>query len=183
MRGSRASTLIFRRCMLVQANLCVLARVLVIVYLWMVAGSVRPGCGPPDRRPTPPPIAAKVQEQLRLALFENGCTIDDIHKKIPHGSHGEDPFPPEALLAAREGVTNVVWQQWKEWSPSGEPPVQNIQVRLLGVLLKTLDDPDWEIMHDYERGVRLGVWITMPRTPLTYPDKVRWRIPGQSEAK
>ena len=23
-----------------------LARVLVIVYLWMVAGSVRPGCGP-----------------------------------------------------------------------------------------------------------------------------------------
>ena len=38
-------------------------------------------------------------------------------------------------------------------------------------------------MHGCERGVRVEMGITMPRTPLLYPETVRWRIPGQSEAE
>ena len=73
----------------------------------MVAGSVRLGCAH---------LAVKIQEQW-LALFENGR---DISERSHTGHIGEDPFPLEAFLAAREGITDVVWQHWEEWTPSGD---------------------------------------------------------------
>ena len=37
--------------------------------------------------------------------------------------------------------------------------------------MRRFDDPDWAVMHDYEVGVRLGVGIRMPRTPLRFPER------------
>jgi hypothetical protein len=68
---------------------------------------------------------------------------------------------------------------WK-WIPIEEPLRQNIDFKLLGVLLQGIKDPDWEIMHQYEVGVRVGAGIPLPRTPAVFPEKQKWSLPGQA---
>ena len=43
-------------------------------------------------------------------------------------------------------------------------------------------DPDWEVMREYEIGVRIGAGTQMPRTPAVFAPKTKWALPGQADA-
>ena len=65
----------------------------------------------------------------------------------------------------------MVAQGLSKWITKGPPKVQNIEMRLIGVLLRELGDPDWQVFEDFEVGVRIGVGIDMPRTPMIFGEK------------
>ena len=144
------------------------------------------GLWPPGKRGKHHPLGFKIKEQLRLALAKGDADVDAILHKMAAQSDGKeksvDPFPEEAILAAREGITALVGRELKEWAPISDPLPQNVHVRLLGVLLHGIGDPDWEALKIYEAGVPLGVDSRLPRTPLIFPEKVRWNVPGQEDA-
>eukprot|EP00974_Lingulodinium_polyedra_P045619 4375412-Lingulodinium_polyedra.AAC.1 len=93
-----------------------------------------------------------------------------------------DPFPPKAIEDAKASIRGLVREPLGDWAPIGKVLDQNVDVRLLGVLLHAFGDPDWEVCKSYEVGVRVGVGVRLPRTPLVFPEKVRWNVPGQEDA-
>ena len=144
-------------------------------------GLCSPGLWPPWRRPPSKPLGVKIRQQLKLALFEEGIDVSMMMKAISAGTD-VDPFGDKVTLAARKGLEGLASQELRAWSAAGAPILQNVQVRLLGSLLKLFEDPDWEAMKLYEEGVRIGVGTTLPRTPAVFEEKVKWRVPGQADA-
>ena len=55
------------------------------------------------------------------------------------------PFQQEALASAKAGIEALVKGKVEAWAPVGEPLVQNIDVKLLSILLSELGDPDADI--------------------------------------
>ena len=64
--------------------------------------------------------------------------------------------------------------------PPGEVALpQPVDVLLLGSLLKSFGDPDFEVVTTYARGVPLGVGVDLPRTPAVFPPKLKWALKEQ----
>ena len=109
------------------------------------------------------------EEQIDTkSLIENMCT----------GQLREDPFSQEALASVKAGIGALVKDKVDAWAPVGVPLIQNIDVKLLSILLSELGDPDAEVFAQYECGVRLGVGVELPRTPAVFAEKQHWNVPG-----
>ncbi len=64
---------------------------------------------------------------------------------------------------------------------TGTAQAQPIDVGLLGSALQEAGDPDWQCMEDFEKGVRIGVGVRLPRTPRVFGRKVRWKFEAQRD--
>ena len=80
------------------------------------------------------------------------------------------------------GIESLLASQLSQWDLEDDPLPQHLRVQLIGTMLRAFGDPDWEYFKMLERGVRIGVGVQLPRTPLIFPEKVRWRVPGQESA-
>ena len=68
---------------------------------------------------------------------------------------------------------------------TGGPLDQNVEARHLGRFLKIFGDPDWEVCHDVEIGLRWGVCVTLPWIPSVtsvFSEKTKWNVCGPQEA-
>ncbi len=63
---------------------------------------------------------------------------------------------------------------------SGVRQPQPIEVELLGAYLKACGDPDWSVMKEFRVGVRIGVGVELPRTPVVFEEKQKWSLPEQA---
>ena len=135
----------------------------------------------PWRRHPVSPLGLKIRRCLEKALGNQGHAKETI-RQMSRGILKGDPFPPEVVEQAREDINGLFAAQLAAWKPKAPPLVHSISVKLLGIIMKALGDPDHDIMADYEAGVRLGVGTRLPRTPDVFPEKVKWNVPGQSSA-
>ena len=139
------------------------------------------GLWPPERRSKTTKLGQQIFQQVLLAMRENDSDPEVVLRRIARGGLEADPFPQEVLDDAKAGIVGLVRDHLAAWVPSGVPLSLNIDVKVMGVLLREFGDPGWEVFHSYEVGVRLGVGINMHRTPQVFPEKVKWNVPGQED--
>ena len=145
-------------------------------------GLCSPGQWAPWPRRPAGNFASKVRAQLDLALREDLTDSRKLIERFSAGGVDQDPFSSDTVAAANAGIEALLAGELRAWRPSGTPLPQNIDVRLLSVLLTRLGDPDADAFAEYECGVALGVGVEMPRTPLVFAQKVRWNVPGQADS-
>ena len=99
------------------------------------------------------------------------------------GNVVECPFPSPSTSRLREGLFRVLGARgfWCEPLPADQP--QPILVRLLGGFLRACDDPDWQVLGTFAKGVRIGVGVRLPRTPAVFPSKSRWSLEEQRDSE
>ena len=145
------------------------------------AGLCSPGHWPPWSRHPTSIFGRKVRAQVELTMREEQIDVRNLIENMSSGKVGGDPFQQEALASAKAGIEALVKGKVEAWAPVGEPLVQNIDVKLLSILLSELGDPDAEVFAQYECGVRLGVGVELPRTPAVFAEKQHWNVPGQAD--
>ena len=91
----------------------------------------------------------------------------------------QSPFPTDVVMAARERFEAAVAEV--PWDNGDSGRRHSIEFRLLGRLLKAIQDPDWSVCRSCEVGVPIGVGVSLPRTPAVFAEKTRWSLPGQRE--
>ena len=115
-------------------------------------------------------------------LGQHGVVPEEALKNILAGGLCAPPFPASAVHDARVGLKSLAKGTMDAWEPAGPPQAMLIEARLAGALLQELDDPDWEIFRVVEAGVRIGVGVSLPRSPLVFPEKRKWNVAGQESA-
>ena len=113
------------------------------------------------------------------SLFHDGSLL----ARAASGKLSADPFPPAKTSELRWWIKERLTERGLNTEDRPNDQRQLIGVRLLQALLKDAGDPDWEVLDQYARGVRVGVGVRMPRTPAVFNPKRKWRLPGQEEVQ
>ena len=145
-------------------------------------GLCSPGLWAPWKRDPVGAGGREVGRVLENALASAGLSAKTVATSMARGGLETDPFEAVWATSALDDLIELVRVDYDSLEPLGPPVRQNINFRLLSALLKGVGDPDWEIFREYEKGVRLGVGVNLPRSPLIFPEKVKWNVPGQAEA-
>ena len=144
------------------------------------AGLCSPGLWPPERRKPDTPgaqvFAKTLQQELDL-LGEKQTA--KLFADLAGSKLSADPFPEAGTARILACLTGIADQGYLQSPPKGEPQKQPIRVRLIGALLHAFGDPDAPIFLQYECGVPLGVGKDLPRTPLVFPEKLKWSLKEQ----
>ena len=134
----------------------------------------------PQDRPPAAPFARELLEMSKTYLEEDirdrtegrGSALDFV-LRVAAGKFLECPFQEKYLGKLR------TWIQTRTGATEGDARIaegQAFRLKLIGIILKTLGDPDWGYPEQLEKGVPLGVGIDLPRTPYLYNEKVKWNL-------
>ena len=145
-------------------------------------GLCSPGLWPPSTRAPVTALGETFCEALAGAVKESGVSAAQLLQVAAKEGILHSPFPEETVDRARQGIMRVLHEAGVVWPSCTQSQAQIMDFVLLGKMLRAVDDPDWEIMQDFEKGVRIGVSTAMPRTPAVYAEKTRWSLPGQKDA-
>jgi len=100
--------------------------------------------------------------------------------RLACGRVAEDPFPAEATQRVKASLHRCLEADGNPvmpW-PAGAQE-QPIDLPVLQALLRNARDPDAAVLDQYMTGIRIGVGVTMPRTPDVYEARTRWKLPEQ----
>jgi len=90
------------------------------------------------------------------------------------------PFGERIVSGLRSRLEERFRQAGVDCGQQPGDEAQPVHIRLLAAMLANAGDPDAEGIRGYTAGARLGVGVTMPRTPAVYPRKRRWALPEQA---
>ena len=146
-------------------------------------GLCSPGRWPKPRRRLPGGLAQKLKativEGFKECVFESsGGKLDEtgFMARLAAGAFEDCPFAQEALDKLRAKIRKLA--DFKD-SDDTVAPGQAFHLALLSHLLKCMGDPDWEVIHEMQDGVNLGVTEDLPRTPAVFEEKKSWRLPEE----
>jgi hypothetical protein len=135
---------------------------------------------PADRHPSPT-FGAALRSCLQDSMVSFKVDSMKIAKQLAGEGLKQSPFSAPLLEDLRSRFKALAGSWWSGWVPLEEPQKANIDFRLLGSLLRGIGDPDWEIMKEYEVGVRLGVGVLIPRAAAVYAEKTKWVVSSKSD--
>ena len=151
------------------------------------AGLCSPGRWPIDRRRMP----SKERERSTVEWF--GKAFDswmsaigedkakEIFWAMAAGKVKESPFGSEMVETRRALDEHLGRWGLSPCRQEGDRESE-INFRRLRALAEALEDEDFEFLEEVaERGVRLGVDLEMPRTPLVYEEKTKWTVDATDE--
>ena len=154
-------------------------------------GLCSPGLWPPTSRRLPTAGAPLV---IREAISAEINALDAAQAgwsqrllaTMASNKVSECPFPADATQRIQSKLrAHLAHSGLPLGHVAGDLP-QPVSVRLLGAALKDAGDPDWSIFGTagpaggYAQGVRIGVGVSLPRTPAVFPPKTRWALPTQA---
>ena len=146
-------------------------------------GLCSPGLWPPHERHAAQGVAEGIQKALvrELDAWDRSLRsgLNGLFNEFAQGKAEEDPFPPEATRRLKNLLAEVSAPFRITLDPGDVLQDQPIDVLLLGSVLRSLGDPDWEVFRLYATGVPLGMGVQMPRTPKVFPPKQKWSLPEQ----
>lgn len=129
--------------------------------------------------------AAFIQELRKVVLDHARSTIPDFQKfiiSLALGKFKEPPFKESEMIALRKS-----WFRILDDPTQAEiiPLYQPFYLHAMSQTLRKMGDPDWMILDSvtdsYATGVPLGYMEELPRTPLVFNEKVKWRTYDQSD--
>ena len=146
-------------------------------------------CSPGLKRPTDRPLVRGIA--AATGAFSRALVVARLEgeRREPHqlladlasGRCQSSPFSEEDVDAARIYLATKLEEAGADLSQPRNYQEQPVDVILLGAALKEAGDPDWNVMHQYARGVRLGVGVKLPRTPAVFLRKGHWKLDGQKD--
>ena len=151
------------------------------------AGLCSPGRWPVGKRRLP----VTERERATISWFEESfeswlSTIGadkakEIFWSMAAGKVKESPFGEE-MAEARRALDEHLGRWGLNPCRAEGDRQSEINFRRLRALAEALEDEDFEFLGEVaERGVRLGVDLEMPRTPLVYEEKTKWTVDATDE--
>jgi len=145
-------------------------------------GLCSPGLWPPGkRRHVEAPIVTAYREDALASLRSLG--VDAVKRSFATLATGKavvSPFGERIVSGLRSRLEERFRQAGVDCGQQPGDEAQPVHIRLLAAMLANAGDPDAEGIRGYTAGARLGVGVTMPRTPAVYPRKRRWALPEQA---
>jgi len=108
------------------------------------------------------------------------ATVKRAFATLAAGKAVASPFPSGMVAGLRVRVEERLRLRGLDCGAHPGDEDQPVRIRLLAALLADAQDPDATGIRGYVGGVRIGVGVTMPRTPAVYPRKRRWALPAQA---
>ena len=90
-----------------------------------------------------------------------------------------DPFPAEATARIQSRVKDQLERRGFDSRPKAGDYKQEFECRMMKGLMEEAQDPDAIYFDKLAKGVRVGVGITMPRTPAVFRKKRKWALWGK----
>jgi len=145
-------------------------------------GLCSPGLWPPARRRhLAAPIVTAFREDALASL--RGIGVESVKRAfatLATGKAVQSPFGVRMVAGLRRRLEERFRLAGVECAPQPGDEHQPVHIRLLAAMLANAGDPDAGGILGYTDGVRIGVGVTMPRTPAVYPRKRRWALPEQA---
>ena len=162
-------------------------------------GLCSPGRWQPDHRP--PSLLPELREAIRTVCSRSGFVSqfrDAVGRRFRPVSHpevspppgpavspppaGSQATPPWDLQALQTTMRNAIDETLTamgheplDWTI---PPDQPVATRALGSILALNRDPDCDWVRTVgDTGVNMGVVEPLPRTPMVFRKKLKWRLP------
>ena len=143
-------------------------------------GLCSPGRWRPADRGDASPLGMRILGRARHHLedavraMSNGADSPlTFMMKLAAGRFAECPFPQASIEAMLNDLAEMVGATSKDMEIAEG---QAFRLKLLGLILHDLGDPDWKFFEELVDGVPVGVGVRMPRTPHVYDEKVKWAL-------
>lgn len=158
------------------------------------AGLCSPGRWHPKQRELGDTVAAARVRELVQDAVRGWQAREDEATGTGHGlrtavfelaaEKRKDRLAPEDIVAKlRRELAGLAAQHWLGPDTREGDVKQTLHVRLLAAVASVLEDPDSSFPAEVARGVRLGVGVTMPRTPAVFEAKTKWALPHEDEGE
>ena len=110
-------------------------------------------------------------------LAASGGSLRRLAFSLAVGRAGEDPFPARLVSLCRQGLRVALARAGTPVKSGPAHRDTKIGYRLVEALLRAAGDPDADFFGAAASGVRLGVDRVLPRAPLVFYEKTKWKLP------